>query len=462
MADAARRSPHPGRSTAIALAALAVVALQLALAWLSVRPGPRVPFGDELLYRSAAGAIASGAAFEPDPIWPVLYPELLAVLLRAFGDAALLPAAAVLQGALLLAAALLWADVARRLTGSRLAGAVAGLLRLVDPQVSAFAHYLWPEILHLFLFAAAVWLAIRAEDRALPLAGVGALLALAVLAKKLMWPFLPVFVWPAIVAGPDTVPGRARLRRAGFVAAGFVAGLLPAVAAFGPYAVSPVSSAVFNFWVGLNDTGRRSFSEPVVEDELARYESSGSEAGARDRATAAKVGERFAARGVVEVLSAQLRRQYFRLFDKDSFFTEQLPGGDIHRGGGGYRLAPGAIALAFRAWAYAIYGLVLVAAVVGAFLLSARDGRHRPWLRMLGLFVAYQIALFLFAHVKSRYRIPMLPVFDLWAGVAVAWGCGRLGFDSAAEPPFPLPAGRGRIVLATTAVAALLFCGFGG
>ena len=63
---------------------------------------------------------------------------------------------------------------------------------------------------------------------------------------------------------------------------------------------------------------------------------------------------------------------------------------------------------------------------------------------MLLAFVAYNLALFFVLHVKTRYRVPFLPVLDLLAAAGLAALAGK-------GPPFgPLP-----LRIAGAAVAAL-------
>jgi hypothetical protein len=67
--------------------------------------------------------------------------------------------------------------------------------------------------------------------------------------------------------------------------------------------------------------------------------------------------------------------------------------------------------------------VVLVSAGLG---LTIGGCRRQPWVRVLMLFFAYNLALFLWLHVTTRYRIQLLPVACLGVGCLVAWieaGC---------------------------------------
>jgi hypothetical protein len=105
--------------------------------------------------------------------------------------------------------------------------------------------------------------------------------------------------------------------------------------------------------------------------------------------------------------------------DKDSFFTDQLPGG---------RWGPPAShdwrTALLRGWAYGAYGLVLGLASLGLFQLRGRRGWAIAALPLA--FLAFNLTLFLGLHVTTRYRVAFLPCLAFFAAVAVDRGLGWL------------------------------------
>ena len=197
------QEPGPWRihPRVVAVAAAAVALVHGTLWWLYYRPVPKALWGDEMAYwRSAKALLAGDPGWWPDPLWPPLYPRLLAGIMAIGGPTVLW--IQVVQTCLLAAAAVLLHDLVRRLSGSQLAAAVAAALTLGFPPLAAYAHYLWPEILHLFLFLAVLWLlTVRAErPQWCGVAGVAA--GLALLTKSLLGPFLPVLVLAAFAGRP--------------------------------------------------------------------------------------------------------------------------------------------------------------------------------------------------------------------------------------------------------------------
>jgi 4-amino-4-deoxy-L-arabinose transferase-like glycosyltransferase len=160
----------------------AAVALQAVLFAMDVRSHPRALWGDEVMYADLARRLAAGEEARIEPLWPPAYPRFLAGLLVLGGGSFLLARCA--QVALLGVSALLLRDLGQRLTGSATAAGVAAALIVLDPQVGAFAHFLWPEVVHLFLFLCAVWILTARSDRPAWLAAAGVVLGLALLTKS--------------------------------------------------------------------------------------------------------------------------------------------------------------------------------------------------------------------------------------------------------------------------------------
>src|SRR6185295_10723505 len=292
---------------------------------------------------------------------------------------------------------------------------VAAALLVLDPQVAAFTAYLWPELFHLALFLFAWWVLAARADRWPWLVAAGGALGLALLTKSLLMPFIPVLLAPLVLAGPL----RHRLLRPALVLGTLTLTILPTLLANrARYGVAAIAdSSLFNAWVGLNDRTRRSFVGEIVGDEYGTYLRSAPEPRARDAVLRAKIARLVEERGVGQLLRAQLGRQYFRLFHRDSFFTEQLPGGGIAAAGYGYPAPPGWLAATLRIWAASLYGGVLIAAALAVAMAPAAQ---RAWLAVAILFVAYNLALFLVLHVMSRYRVQLMPVLYLGAGATVA------------------------------------------
>jgi hypothetical protein len=213
-------------------------------------------------------------------------------------------------------------------------------------------------------------------------------------------------------------------------------------------------SALFNVWVGISDVSRRNFVDEVVGREFNIFVESADSPAERNRILAGKLRGRLRERGWAELLGSQLARQYFRLFDKDSFFTDQLVGGAIEARGSGYASQASGIAAVLRGVCYGSYALMLAAAPFG-LVLCPRAKRRRLWILLL--FLAYNLGLFLLVHVKSRYRIQFLPVLLLLAGCAVQffpWPASPGGADA--------PLQRGPLIAAAGVSALLLGLAFAG
>ncbi|HSL16647.1 MAG TPA: glycosyltransferase family 39 protein [Methylomirabilota bacterium] len=434
----AERPWWPAAAVAAGLWALLV---HVALWWLDGHPSPRHLWGDEATYlESAARLLAGDPGWWPEPLWPPLYPQFLAGLTWLGGGS--LVVVRVVQSLLLAVVAVLLADLTGRMTGSRAAAMAAAALTLGYPPLAAFAHYLWPEVLHLFLFVALLWLLVVRWAAPGWCAVAGIALGLALLAKSLLLPFAPVL----LVAAAWRSRPREAVARIAVVALCAALVVAPTLAANARRLGSPVlaGSGLFNLWVGLSDVGRESFVRDVAWPEYKAWRASAPDFAGRQRVLRTKIVELLRQRGLGEVLADQLSRQYFRLFDVGCYLTDQLPGGPAHElSEVGYRDLGRGPAQVVRGVTAAAVLLLFVAAPLGLVLGGCR--RHR-WLRVLLLFLAYNLLLFLWFHVKTRYRIQLLPVGFVGVGCLVAWvegGCR------------PRPSGW-RVATALLAVAVLV------
>lgn len=451
MSDSVPPSARFGRvaaRVAVVFAGLAA-ALQALLFALERGGAGRRLWGDEVLYLTAARRVLGGGASELDPLWPPLYPHLLAAL----GGSHL--AVEIAQTILLVASALLLADLARRTYGGEgpaadLAGALAGGLLLLDPQVAAFSHYLWPEIVHLFLFVAALWGLVRIRIRLaapgeagsassrVPLGGMallGVAFGLALQAKSLLLPFVPIFFLPLFLAVRRRLGPRRGARA--ILLPGLIAGLALA-ATLAPTLLANVREGIgfrladssrFNLWVGLNDTSRRNLVGEIVGRKYDLYRKSAPTFPERNAILDQKIRRLVEREGLGRLALRQVERQPFRLFDRASFFSDQLPGGAIVAEGHGYRDVAPALAVPLGTAGTAIYVAILLAAVAGiARGRSAWAPEAAAFRPALLAFLGYNLLLFLALHAKTRYRIQMMPVLDLFAafGLAGLWQGVRL------------------------------------
>jgi 4-amino-4-deoxy-L-arabinose transferase-like glycosyltransferase len=390
--------------------------VQVVLWWLDRFPVPRTLWGDENGYlESAVRLLAGDPGWWPEPLWPPLYPQFLAGLLWIGGGS--LVVIALVQSALLAATAVLLGDLTRRLCGSRAAGVAVVLLTLGYPPLVAFSHYLWPEVLHLFLFSALLWLmAVRGASAAW-CAVAGVTLGLALLSKSLLMPFVPVLL---VVMVWRRRPGQAALS-AGLVLGMAAATVAPTVIANARRTGTPMiaDSASFNIWVGLNDVGRESFRNDVVWPEYQRWTASADTHADRDRLLRSQILEFVRDRGWIAVVKNQLSKQYFRLFHAGCYLTDQLAGGAAQElSYAGYLGAGSALSRVVRAVTVATILVLFVTVPAGLVLGGCRSNR---WVRTLVLFLVFNLMLFLWLHVKTRYRIQMLPAAFVGVGCLVAW-----------------------------------------
>lgn len=433
-----------------------LVLLHGALWWIELYPEPRGLNGDEVTYWQRAQGSLENEAFAS--LWPPFYDRFLGSL----GHPILVR---IVQWLLLLGTVPLMLSLGRSLGLGPRARFAAAFFLVAYPPLVAFSLYFWPEVLHLFLWLLALWcLLVRLPDAvasggswrpALPWSALAGLaLGIALSTKSLLLLFVPVLLGSLLVL-PAAIDRRARLILLLVAGTTLLVAHGPALRASHRATGSWISggSGAFNLWVGLEDDSRRSLEGSIVWDELQRWRASGETWEARQEATWVRIRGRLAERGWLGLLREQLTKQPFRFFDHQTYLSAQLPGGALASGTRGYARVPGALAGGLRGLSAGLYGTLLIMAWAG-FVLRPPWEQSRPFLRtawwILTLFVAYHAALFLGLHIKSRYRLQMLPVLALYS--AVAWDF----IESRGQ------ASRIRWVLSAAGAAGLCFLAFGG
>jgi hypothetical protein len=276
---------------------------------------------------------------------------------------------------------------------------------------------------------------------------------LALLTKSLLTPFVVVL----LIAAFAKQPVRSSAARAAVFLMAVVITVAPT--AFGQWQrtgrLMIADSSAFNLWVGLNDTARRNFEADFVSGAYRDYIGSGTTFAERDAVLRSNISVFTADRSWIEILGGQLNKQYFRLFDKDSYLTDQLPGGAaVERYRAGYLEAGPMSSPTVRASSYIAYSLILLLAPIGWMIWRFRD---RRWLTVLLLFLVYNLAVFFWLHVKTRFRIQMMPVFFMGAGAAIAYLEAWLaGIET------PSKISRWRWVVAGGAAILFFTCAFAG
>ena len=398
---------------------VAALAVNLGLLVLYYLPAPKQLIGDETYYFGLASAIAAGQPVQHDPVWPPLYGEVMGMLFAAVGLRIL--AVQLVQIGLWLATGYFLFRITERLVGRTVVAYVALALYLFSPELMAFSHYLWPETLHLFLMMGGLWLLICHGDRWWAAVAGGVLFGLALLTKSLLLFALPILLLFFVMVQVDGSRLRSRAIRAALVA---VASLVTVVAVLatsmqGRGEPSIAGSAVFNAWVGLNDTAQVDYQDSNAGRKHLRFIAAGPDQATRNAVYGKKIGAFLNEQGLASILARQAGKQYFRLFDVNTFLTTQLPGGPR----AAYTFQAPLLVVLLRIYSAVFQGVILVAGAIGMASLRARP---LSWLHFFLAFILYNLAILLVLHVTTRYMLQLLPMWIVFAAVGFYGGVGWL------------------------------------
>src|SRR4051812_2347877 len=179
-------------TAASVLVAVLFVASQALLWFAYYGAGAKRLIGDEESYQAFALAILGGGPWMPSTIWPPLQSLFIATIYATFGVHVF--AVQLVETLLFVGCAWLLRGIWRDLGGGVRAANTAAALFLVDPANAAYAHWLWPEVPHLFLVLLVFRLLCARPGSRIGATAAGACMGLALLAKSLLSAFWPLFL----------------------------------------------------------------------------------------------------------------------------------------------------------------------------------------------------------------------------------------------------------------------------
>lgn len=393
---------------------IASVVIELLLFYFYYFPETKVLMGDEVNYYNRAMTIISGDDWHTNPLWPPLQSVLIALFVAVFGES-LLPLQ-IFQYGLLLLAAWLVRDITFRETKSIKAAQLSLAVMILYPSWLAYSHYLWPEVIHVTLFVSMIWIVNYKFNSLSWMMLFGVLLAMALMFKSLLILFVPVLYWPLLKAFLQK-----RLSQSSFLL-NFIASLMMAVLLMVPATHKAhqmtggwmvANSSMFNLWFGLNDDVRQNFSHDIGGPIYRSYMSAADDYQQRNEVVKDKALEKIKNEGLITTISSQLKKQYFRLFDHQSFFSQQFQGSKkenyINKYHHGHDDVLVSVVLIYNS---VFYFFIMLGLCFGLFSLCKTSAVAQQFL----LFVCYVLGLFILLHTKPRFRIPLMPMMAFYSG----------------------------------------------
>jgi 4-amino-4-deoxy-L-arabinose transferase-like glycosyltransferase len=397
------------RSKAACVAAAAFFLAVQAVLWFAYYGnGAKSLIGDEQSYQEFALAILGGGPWMPSTIWPPLQSLFLATIYAIVGVHVV--AVQLVQTLLFIGCAVLLRAIWRRIGGGVRGANAAVALFLLNPGNAAYAQWLWPEVLHLFLVLCVFRLLLEAACSRIASIAAGMCAGLALLAKSLLAGFWPVFLLAFFRTGRP----RFRLIPALLFLLGIALTTAPALwhgwRSFGRPMIA--DSSMYNLWVGLTDHSRVDYVGDMGGVTLPEFLASGTTPQERNAVYLRKIDDFIAERGVARVAADQIGRQYFRLFSAKTPLLSQLPGPACAGHLSVYRTSP-TLTRALTFGNDAFHALMLVGCAFGIVCWRRRPG---VVLALVAAFVMYQLALMSVLHVKARFLFPMIPFLCAFAG----------------------------------------------
>ncbi|HLA77526.1 MAG TPA: glycosyltransferase family 39 protein [Vicinamibacteria bacterium] len=399
----------------VALAGVVLLAgVGARLAVLPTLGAPPLLQGDEVYYVDAAQSLVRGDGY-PGSARPPAWPFLLSLVWRALGGEPNLPLGRLVQSGLLLLAALLVFDWARRAYGPR-AGVVSGVLCAVHPTLVHYGLFFWSEPLYIALLVLAFWSLHRHHTGHagwLGLAGVA--FGLAALTREVVLYFVPL-----VVLWLWTRPAsrhRGRWQPGGLLLGGVLVTVLPWTAR--NYSLQGRVVLVSTIrWLPVAQGNllpeKSLFLGPVSDATLVeRYLAIADE---REREQYARsVALQAVAREQPAWILRKMVRNSYQLFRPRGQLEKFLRAG---------WLAPGARDPASRLVAVeaSFYVVSMVLAIIALWRVRAD-----PLKCLVVAYFLFTWGLHVLANANHRFRVPLLPFLALYTGPLITRELGPSG-----------------------------------
>jgi hypothetical protein len=180
------------------------------------------------------------------------------------------------------------------------------------------------------------------------------------------------------------------------------------------------NSSMFNLWLGIVDDKRQNFSHDQGGPIYQQYMKLGENFEQRNEQAKQKALSLIKDKGYLSTLISQLGKQYFRLFDYQSFFSQHFQGDrqDNYLNRYSHRVDEPMVMvlLAYNTFFYFVIMVGLLLGMVYSF-------KHSLIAKQFMFFFLYVLALFVLLHTKSRFRIPLMPLMAFYSAYLVKYYC---------------------------------------
>jgi len=382
----------------------ASIILEFILFYLYYIPETKLLIGDEKRYFRYAKAVVSGDEWYFSPTWPHI---ILSFFLKATKET--LVAFQIYQYVLLVFSGFIVKNIVFRETRNINSSNLSLAIMLLYPTWLAYSLFLWPEVVHVFLFISVIWIFNYKYDNNIWLFIGFSFIGLMLLFKGLIVLFIPVFLIPLYI----NLPVKQAILK-------IVVGVFVTILVISPVSIEahkmsgswmPSNSSMYNLWLGLRDYTRtltistQAIKKKKMRGDYHKYLLSAETYQERNALLVDKIKKYISEKGIVSILTNQLSKQYFRLFDYKSKFYMQFQKG--------YKPEKkGFIIDLILVYNNVVYGATLLALFLGSILYFKKSIITVQFT----LFTLYIFGLFLLLHTIARFRIPLVPLSAFYIG----------------------------------------------
>ena len=384
------------------------VILESILFYIYYFPETKLFFGDEQRYLNTGLSIAVGGDWHTNPLWPPGQSILISLFARFFVNPVL--PLQLFQYVLLLFSGFVVRDIVWRETANRVSSQLALAIMILYPSWLAYSQYLWPEVIHVTLFVVIIWINRYRYNSYKWMLFSGFILGIALLFKSLLILFVPFLYLSSVL--------KLGWKKALLT---IVSSLLMAMIVMAPASLKAhkmtggwmvSNSSMFNLWFGLNDDKRQNFTHDIGGVMHKEYMKFADNYQQRNEVAKNKALKKMKDEGYINTFIKQISKQYFRLFDYQSFFSQQFQGEKSENYLNKYSHHHNEVLVKLLLLFNNLFYFILM---LGMFFGVSVSIKKSLVAQQFALFLLYILALFVLLHTKPRFRIPLLPIMAFYS-----------------------------------------------
>jgi hypothetical protein len=173
------------------------------------------------------------------------------------------------------------------------------------------------------------------------------------------------------------------------------------------------NSSMFNLNLGLHNKSRQHFKKAIAGKHFKEYQASAKTFQQRNKLVQEKALNTIKEQGYLNTFIEQLKKQYFRLFNYQSFFSQQFQGDKQRNFVNKYHIRHNNLLVKVILGFNTLFYMTIMIAMILGLIVSFKKSIIA---QQFAVFLLYFFGLFFLLHTIPRFRIVLIPLMGFYSG----------------------------------------------